>query len=68
MAKNKTAIFITHRLASTMITDKIYVIAEGKVQESGTHEELMQAGGLYAQMFEAQKQWYQKGEVNAYAQ
>lgn len=68
MAKNKTAIFITHRLASTMITDKIYVIAEGKVQESGTHEELMQAGGLYAQMFEAQKQWYQKGEVNAYVQ
>lgn len=63
MANGKTSIFITHRLASTMITDKIYVISNGVVSESGTHEELMKAGGLYSTMFEAQKQWYQKSEV-----
>jgi ATP-binding cassette subfamily B protein len=63
MANNKTAIFITHRLASTMITDKIFVIADGNVTENGTHDQLMKLGGLYAGMFEAQKQWYLKNEV-----
>jgi ATP-binding cassette subfamily B protein len=58
MAAGKTAIFITHRLASTMITDRIFVISDGKITENGTHTELMQQGGLYADMFEAQKQWY----------
>ncbi|MDD5190098.1 MAG: ABC transporter ATP-binding protein [Dehalococcoidales bacterium] len=63
MASNKTAIFITHRLASTMITDKIFVISDGKLTENGTHNELMKLGGLYAKMFEAQKQWYNKNEA-----
>ena len=60
MVENKTAIFITHRLGSTMITDRIFVIHDGKVTESGTHEELMQLGGIYFQMFNAQKQWYHR--------
>lgn len=63
MAKNKTSIFITHRLASTMITDKIFVISDGKVTESGTHEELIKSGGLYAKMFKSQKYWYRRNEV-----
>jgi ATP-binding cassette subfamily B protein len=63
MADNKTAIFITHRLASTMITDRIFVIADGKITENGTHDQLIKLGGLYADMFEAQKQWYLKNEV-----
>lgn len=63
MAKDKTSIFITHRLGSTMITDKIFVISEGRVTESGTHDELIEHGGLYAQMFESQKYWYQKNGV-----
>lgn len=58
MAHGKTAIFITHRLASTMITDRILVIQDGVVVQEGTHEELMARGGLYADMFNAQKQWY----------
>ncbi|MGE5578645.1 MAG: ABC transporter ATP-binding protein [Bacillota bacterium] len=58
MAEGKTAIFITHRLASTMITDRILVIQDGVVTQEGTHDELMLEGGLYADMFEAQKQWY----------
>lgn len=58
MAKNKTALFITHRLGSTMITDRIIVIADGVVAESGSHKELMELDGIYAEMFETQKQWY----------
>lgn len=58
MANGKTAIFITHRLASTMITDRILVIQDGTVTQEGTHEQLMAAGGLYAEMFKAQKHWY----------
>ncbi len=63
MVENKTAVFITHRLGSTMITDRIFVISDGKIKEAGTHEELMQTEGIYARMFSAQKQWYkQSGE------
>ncbi len=61
MAEGKTAIFITHRLASTMITDRILVIQDGVVTQEGVHEQLMTEGGLYADMFNAQKQWYVNG-------
>jgi ATP-binding cassette subfamily B protein len=64
MSAGKTAIFITHRLGSTMITERILVISGGKVVQSGSHAELMAQGGLYADMFNSQKQWYVKnGEV-----
>ena len=43
-----------------MITDRIFVIHDGKIAESGSHEELMQTDGIYSRMFNAQKQWYQK--------
>ena len=62
MAEGKTAVFITHRLASTMITDRILVIGAGRIVQSGSHEELLEQGGLYADMFRAQKQWYVKPE------
>jgi ATP-binding cassette subfamily B protein len=62
MAEDRTALFITHRLGSTMITDRIFVIDGGRVAESGTHDELMRAEGIYARMFNAQKQWYQRNE------
>lgn len=65
MTEKKSAIFITHRLASTMITDRILVISEGKIAEEGTHSELMAAGGIYARMFNAQKQWYENGKEAA---
>lgn len=62
MCNGKTAIFITHRLASTMITDRILVISKGVVSEEGSHDELMKIGGIYYEMFEAQKKWYQHEE------
>ena len=55
----KTTIFVSHRLGSTKLADEILVIDGGKIIERGTHEELMAARGQYAEMFEAQREWYQ---------
>lgn len=60
VSEGKTAIFITHRLGSTLITDRILVISDGKIIENGTHESLMKHGGIYSDMFLAQKQWYEQ--------
>lgn len=56
--KGKTAIFISHRLASTRFCDKIIMLSEGKVIEAGTHEELIKKQGAYADMFNIQSQYY----------
>ena len=65
MSEGKTAVFITHRLGSTMITDRILVIADGHITQSGAHDDLMEQGGLYADMFNSQKQWYMNHEEGA---
>lgn len=57
-AKNKTVIFISHRLSTTVGADKIYVMENGEIAESGTHAELMAAGGKYAYMFNLQAKKY----------
>jgi len=64
ITENKTSIFITHRLASTMITDRILVISDGKIVEEGTHKELISLNGIYAEMFNSQKQWYEGVDIN----
>jgi ATP-binding cassette subfamily B protein len=58
ISKGKTSIIVTHRLGSAKIAHRIVVMDKGKVVAIGTHDELMEAGGKYAQMFEAQAQWY----------
>lgn len=61
-------IFISHRLSSAVLADKIYLIDGGRVAESGTHEQLMAAGGIYADMFRKQAENYREdsdGEVSA---
>ena len=56
---NRANILITHRLGAVRNADWIYVLKDGKVFEQGTHDALMQRGGYYADMFNAQAQWYQ---------
>lgn len=65
MAEHKTALFITHRLGSTMITDRIFVIHHGKIEEAGSHDELMNRDGIYSRMFHTQKQWYKHDRKEA---
>lgn len=60
LVAGKTAVFISHRLSSTRFCDRILLMQEGRVVESGTHEELMQRGGAYAALFEVQAQYYRK--------
>lgn len=59
LMRGKTTVFISHRLGSTKLADEILVIDNGRVIERGTHDNLITAGGQYAEMFEAQRGWYQ---------
>lgn len=58
ITKNKTAVFISHRLASTRFSDRIVLLEGGKVTECGTHEELLAQGKNYAKMFALQASYY----------
>lgn len=53
--QDKTTIISAHRLSSVMNADEILVINDGKITERGTHDELMQRGGWYKEMFERQE-------------
>lgn len=57
-SKNKTVIFISHRLSTTRIADRILMFDQGRLIEQGSHEELMKQGGKYAQMFLLQAEKY----------
>jgi len=55
ISENKTTLIIAHRLSTVSKADNIIVIDQGRIVESGNHEELLKAKGLYAEMWEKQK-------------
>lgn len=59
-AQDKTVIFISHRLSTTVMADVIYMLENGEIVESGTHEELMAMNGKYAYMFNLQAEKYKE--------
>lgn len=54
VARDRTTIVIAHRLSTVRHADRIHVLEKGRVIESGTHEELVEAGGLYAALWRVQ--------------
>lgn len=62
-AKNKTSIFISHRLSSTRFCDRIIFLNNGEIEEEGTHESLIKKNGKYSHMFEVQSHYYKSKEI-----
>jgi ATP-binding cassette, subfamily B, bacterial len=60
LSKGKTAIYISHRLASTRFCDRIILLGEKTIIESGTHDELLKQGEKYAELFEIQSKYYKE--------
>ena len=65
LTKNKTSVYISHRLASTRFCDRIIYIENGEIAEAGTHDELMNLGGKYAYMYNLQSHYYKEVTENA---
>ncbi|MCC2690588.1 MAG: transporter ATP-binding protein [Rhizobiaceae bacterium] len=58
LTEGKTAILISHRFSTVRIADRILVLADGRILEAGTHEELVALAGTYAELFELQAAGY----------
>lgn len=60
MTKDKTSIYISHRLSSTKFCDEVLLLDNGRIVERGTHKDLMNLNGQYAHMFNIQSHYYQE--------
>ena len=60
MTKGKTAVYATHRLGIAKHADRIIVMNHGQIEETGTHNELLQTGGTYARLYQLQAEWYER--------
>jgi len=58
IAKNKTAVIVTHRMGSARIAERIVVMKDGEIAEIGSHDELVDANGIYTNMYNTQAGWY----------
>jgi ATP-binding cassette subfamily B protein len=57
--EGRTAILISHRVGFARLADRIFVLDDGKLVETGTHEQLMARESLYGKLFHEQAQWYE---------
>ncbi len=64
MTRGRTALFISHRLASTRFCDRILLLEQGEIAEEGAHDQLLAQNGRYAELFRVQSKYYQEGEEN----
>ena len=60
LSGNKTAVYISHRLASTLFCSRVVFLENGRVKACGPHEELMKTCGEYREMYDLQSQYYRK--------
>ena len=60
LAKDKTVIYVTHRISVARLADRIIVFKNGKIEEDGSFDELMQLQGEFARLYEVQSQWYDR--------
>lgn len=67
LVHGRTAVFISHRLSSTRFCDRILFLENGRITEEGTHGELMQRGGAYAELFSVQAQYYREQKTECAA-
>ena len=58
LLEGRSAILISHRLSTVRMADRIFVISDGEIIESGNHDELMQMNSIYAKFFQQQAQNY----------
>ena len=62
-AVDKIVIFISHRLSTTRMADRIYMFDNGEIIEAGSHDELMTLGGKYAKMYQVQAKKYRENVI-----
>lgn len=62
--EKRTMVMVSHRLSSAVLADRIYLLEDGQIIEAGTHGDLLNKNGRYAEMFRKQAQYYREGSVD----
>jgi len=65
LAKGRAVVLISHRFSTVHTADRIHILDQGRIVESGSHDELMRLGGTYARMYEVQARAYRIGVADA---
>ena len=58
LSEGKTVLFISHRLGSARLADRILFLEDGRIVEDGSHDELLARQGKYAHIYSVQAEWY----------